>query len=102
MNILDEIKTAEQKAADIRRDAQQRARELLREEERVIDDENAAELLSAVKAADETLEKAEKAADEKAKSFVEENAKKDVVLEDKANENLNTAIEYIVKSVGDI
>ncbi len=102
MNILEEIKATEQKAAEIRREAQQKAREFVRDKERATDLDMAAIIEKAEEASVLKLSEATKMAEEKAKAFLDDGAKKDEEILAAAESKLDAAVSYITKSAGDV
>ena len=100
MNILEEIKTAEQKAVEIRLVAQAEAREIVRGSESAAQAEAAKVVEAAEVAAAKKFEIAAKIIGGKAAMFVAEKAKEDDELIHRAEVNLPDAVAYIVTSAG--
>ncbi len=102
MNILEEIKTAEQKAGEIRREAQAKARETVRDGEAKAAAAVSKMIESAEADAGARLEEARAAAEKKAEAFLLKSGENDDVLVRAAEENLPAAVAYIVRSAGDV
>lgn len=102
MNVLDEIKSTEQKAAEIRREAQIKAREIVRDGERDADAAVAAIVSEAEQAASARLERAAEAAEKRAEAFLAESGEKDDDTVGRAEGKLAAAVDYIVNNAGDV
>lgn len=102
MNILEEIKTAEQKAADIRREAQMNAREIARDGETAASVSVSKMIGTAEQDAVKRLESAREAAEKKAEDFLLKSDREDDAMIAAAEEKFLAAVEYIVTSAGDI
>ena len=101
MNIIEEIKNAEQKAQEIKREANVKAREIVLNMELECKAESEKELELAKEKAGEIQAKAAAEADKKASEFVLACSKKDDELISKAKHKFDDAVAYIVKSAGD-
>ena len=99
MNILEQIKECESKAAAMRAEASAKARELVRDGDAATQ-EMCAKLVSDAKAAAEKqLEQAELAAEKKASDFITDSGKQDSAEISKAASGIDEAAAFIVRGV---
>lgn len=99
MSMLEDIKTAEQKADALKKDASAAARQTVRDAQTEAQQEAAALIEAARKQAAETIARAEAAAKNDAAVLVEENRKKDAERAQAARKNLDQAVQHILKKV---
>ncbi len=99
MSMLEDIKNAEQKADDLKKQATLEARNTVRDAQAEAHKEAEALIAEARKQAAAAIAQAEAQAKQEADALVEENRKRDEAQAAEARKNLDGAVQYIMKKV---
>jgi V/A-type H+-transporting ATPase subunit G/H len=99
MSMLEDIKNAEQKADDLKKQAALEARNTVRDAQAEAHKEADALIAEARKQAAAAIAQAEAQAKQEADALVAENRKRDEAQAAEARKNLDAAVQYIMKKV---